>query len=211
MLYYRFYTRSRKKNWQLNEIIHFLVWCHPKIAIIAQAWRLWSVTGRDTNAGRGTQRGKKDCWIFAVGSVLTLCQLKCVGCTATEYRTTFLCLRGRNLNRHSSTPLTFYCSQKQRQDRTWCGQTQEANDRLSNLAAEVQCNIWECTQTQLCNHIEPERCQWDSTAQKKQEHASFCKIISNVSKGCKYFFHKSAVLCAHLRWGRNYLHKHKSD
>ncbi len=52
------YTRSRKKNWQLNEIIHFLVWCHPKIAIIAQAWRLWSVTGRDTSSGRGARRGK---------------------------------------------------------------------------------------------------------------------------------------------------------
>lgn len=61
MLYYRFciLQQIQKKNWQLNEIIHFLVWCHPKIAIIAQAWRLWSVTGKDTSAGRGARRGKQ--------------------------------------------------------------------------------------------------------------------------------------------------------
>jgi len=117
------YTRSRKKNWQLNEIIHLLVWCHPKIATTAQAWRLWSATGRDNNTGRGAQREKHFRLVDALCWIRLFKQKGRAGITFSH------------LFDQSSSPLTFCCTRKQRQDRTWCGQIQEANDRLSDPAA----------------------------------------------------------------------------
>lgn len=98
-------TPDPEKNWQLNEIIHFLVWCHPKIAIIAEAWRLWSLTGRDTSSGRGALRVGQT----GGGSRMELLTL-CSYAVSWKGPLSSVCCKIP-----FSVPLTFYWSHKTRQ------------------------------------------------------------------------------------------------
>ena len=150
MLDYRFCALHQippQKNWQLNEIIHFLVWCHPKIAIIATAWRLWSETGKEKTPALGEVHWEEevDWWMLPAGCVLTLCLLKNVGRTEQ-----------RGVRDHF-----LLSAQRASKDKTGLDVVRVARLMTDCVTQQqrlrvLQFSVWECTQMHLCNHVEPE-------------------------------------------------------
>lgn len=118
------YSRSRNKNWELNNIVLSLVWCHPEIAIIAPACSSGLRSEHRLTAACGEEKRLLDVpwWSRVKG-----------GCTDYEERLLF------EIKKRSSTPWTLIAMAT--------AMTTASSDQMSNT---VQCCMFEMNANNLC-------------------------------------------------------------